>query len=82
MKKLFAIILFALITVQVYCQEKEAKNFTSYWEGNLKISAISLKIVLKIFKNEDGTSGAFLDRSERNKYFSRFNNINKRQFEI
>jgi len=66
MKKLFTILMFILITLQVYCQNQETKNFTSYWEGNLKISAISYRLVLKIYKNDNGTIGAFMDSPDQN----------------
>ena len=65
MKKLFAVLLAVIMTVQVYCQDKETKNFTSYWEGSLKISAISLKLALKIYKNDDGSQGAFMDSPDQ-----------------
>ncbi len=66
MKKLAVILLLLVITAQAFGQEREAKNFTGYWEGKLKISAISLRFVLKIFKNADGTNGALLDSPDQN----------------
>lgn len=65
MKKLFAILFFVVFAAQMNCQEKETKNFTSYWEGKLKISAISLRLVLRVYKNEDGTFGAFMDSPDQ-----------------
>lgn len=65
MKKLFLILFLVVFAAQMRCQDKETKNFTSYWEGNLKISAISLRLVLKIYKNDDGSIGAFMDSPDQ-----------------
>ena len=46
-------------------QKKEEKKFTSLWEGTLKISSVSLRIVFKIFNNDDGSLGAFLDSPDQ-----------------
>lgn len=46
-------------------QKTEEKKFTSLWEGKLKISAVSLRLVLKIFNNSDGSLGAFLDSPDQ-----------------
>ena len=66
MKKLLVVILSVLITLQMYGQNKETKNYTAYWEGHLKVSSMSLRIVVKVFKNEDGTIGAFMDSPDQN----------------
>jgi len=47
-------------------QKKEEKKFTNLWEGKLKIGAVSLRIVIKTFKNDDGSNGAFLDSPDQN----------------
>ncbi len=65
MKKLLVIVMSALMTIQMYCQKEQTKNFTGYWEGSLKISAISLRLVLKIYKNDDGSQGAFMDSPDQ-----------------
>lgn len=46
-------------------QKKDEKQFTSLWEGKLKISAVSLRLVLKTFKNDDGSLGAFMDSPDQ-----------------
>ena len=46
-------------------QKKEEKKFTSLWEGKLKISAVSLRLVLKVFNNSDGSLGALLDSPDQ-----------------
>jgi len=46
-------------------QKKDEKKFTSLWEGKLKISSISLRLVLKVFNNSDGSLGALLDSPDQ-----------------
>ncbi len=46
-------------------QKKEEKKFTSLWEGKLKISSVSLRVVLKVFNNSDGSPGALLDSPDQ-----------------
>ncbi|MEK6552011.1 MAG: hypothetical protein AABZ54_00990, partial [Bacteroidota bacterium] len=46
-------------------QKKEEKKFTSLWEGKLKISSVSLRLVLKVFNNSDGSPGALLDSPDQ-----------------
>ena len=46
-------------------QKKDEKQFTSLWEGKLKISSVSLRLVLKLFKNSDGSLGAFMDSPDQ-----------------
>ncbi len=46
-------------------QKKDEKQFTSLWEGKLNIGSGSLRLVLKTFKNDDGTLGAFLDSPDQ-----------------
>ena len=46
-------------------QKKDEKQFTSLWEGKLKISSVSLRIVLKVFNNSDGSLGAFMDSPDQ-----------------
>lgn len=41
------------------------KKFDSIWEGTLVVQDKSLKIIVKVFKNEDGTLGAFLDSPDQ-----------------
>ena len=47
-------------------QKKEEKKFTSLWEGKLKIGAVTLRLVIKVFKNDDGSLGAYLDSPDQN----------------
>lgn len=65
MKKLFLIICLVNLFGSVFAQGKNEKEFISLWEGNLKINAISLKIVIKLFRNEDQSLGAFLDSPDQ-----------------
>ncbi|MCX6169656.1 MAG: alpha/beta fold hydrolase [Ignavibacteriales bacterium] len=46
-------------------QKKDEKQFTSLWEGKLKISTVSLRLVLKTFNNEDGSLGAYIDSPDQ-----------------
>ncbi len=46
-------------------KKNDEKIFTSLWEGKLKISSVSLRLVLKVFNNSDGTLGAFLDSPDQ-----------------
>jgi uncharacterized protein len=46
-------------------QKKDEKQFTSLWEGKLKISNATLRLVLKTFKNADGSLGAYLDSPDQ-----------------
>jgi len=46
-------------------QKKDEKQFTSLWEGKLKISSVSLRLVLKLFNNSDGSLGALLDSPDQ-----------------
>lgn len=46
-------------------QKKEEKKFTSLWEGKLKISSVSLRLVLKVFNKSDGSLGSFLDSPDQ-----------------
>jgi fermentation-respiration switch protein FrsA (DUF1100 family) len=52
-------------TVAQADQKKDEKQFTSLWEGKLKISSVSLRLVLKVFNNADGSLGAFLDSPDQ-----------------
>lgn len=44
----------------------EEKKYTSLWEGTVKFGSVSLRMVLKLFKNEDGSTGARLDSPDQN----------------
>jgi len=44
---------------------KQEKNFTSLWEGKLNFGSVSLRLVVKIFKNDDGSTGALLDSPDQ-----------------
>ena len=46
-------------------QKKAEKQFTSLWEGELKISSVTLRVVLKVFNKDDGSLGAFLDSPDQ-----------------
>lgn len=65
MKKLLLLIILILQLGYANAQEKTEKQFISLWEGNLKINAISLKIVIKFFNNDDKSLGAFLDSPDQ-----------------
>lgn len=61
-------ILYFALSSGIYAQtekKQEEKQFTSLWEGKLKISVASLRLVLKTFKNDDGTLGAYLDSPDQ-----------------
>ena len=46
-------------------QTKGEKKFTGLWEGKLKISTVSLRLVIKTFNNDDGSLGAFVDSPDQ-----------------
>ncbi len=57
-----------LSTVAQQEKSKDEKTFTSLWEGKLKInSAVSLRLVLKTFNNEDGSLNAYMDSPDQGK---------------
>ncbi len=64
---LLTILYFALSSgINAQADQKQGeKQFTSLWEGKLKISVTSLRLVLKTFKNDDGTLGAYLDSPDQ-----------------
>lgn len=69
-KNLFVVSLLLFLGVNNYTSaqedlKKDEKQFTSLWEGKLKISSVSLRLVLKTFKNDDGSLGAFLDSPDQ-----------------
>lgn len=43
----------------------EAKKFTSIWEGAIDFQGKSIRLVLKIYSNEDGTLGAMVDSPDQ-----------------
>lgn len=43
----------------------EAKKFTSIWEGALDVQGKVIRLVLKIYSNEDGTLGAMVDSPDQ-----------------
>src|SRR4030042_1448703 len=60
--------IFTVLTVMLFVQTffaQEEKQYTSLWEGTLKISSVSLRIVLKIFKNDNDSLGAFMDSPDQ-----------------
>ena len=70
LKNLFVVSLLLFLGVNNYVgaqeeQKKDEKQFTSLWEGKLKISSVSLRLVLKVFNNSDGSLGAFLDSPDQ-----------------
>ncbi len=70
LKNLFVVSLLLFLGVNNYVgaqeeQKKDEKQFTSLWEGKLKISSVSLRLVLKLFSNSDGSLGAFLDSPDQ-----------------
>ncbi len=62
-----ALIIINCLTSTHLAQEKpkEEKQFSSLWEGKLNAGSVSLRIVLKIFNNADGSFGAFLDSPDQ-----------------
>ena len=61
----FSLLLFLAAGAFVEAQQKEEKQFTGFWEGKINTGALSLRMVLKTFKNEDGTTGGFLDSPDQ-----------------
>lgn len=63
--KIFSAVLFILLTTNLFAQQTEEKKYESIWEGKLNISSMSLRIVLKIIKNDDGSINAFMDSPDQ-----------------
>lgn len=64
MKKVLFLGLVLFSSSFLFPQDKE-KEFLSYWEGKLKIGATELTLVVKVFKNDDQSLGAFLDSPDQ-----------------
>jgi len=65
MKKIFyALALMVVITVNSFAQQTE-KKYQSLWEGKLKIGAVELRVVFKLYQNEDKSYGADLDSPDQ-----------------
>ncbi len=65
MKKiLYAFVLMVVIAVNSFAQQTE-KKYESLWEGKLKIGAVELRLVLKIYQTEDKTHHADLDSPDQ-----------------
>ena len=65
MKKLiFVIILSFLGILNSFAQQTE-KKYESLWEGKLKIGAVELRVVFKLYQNEDKSYGADLDSPDQ-----------------
>lgn len=62
---IFLLICFISISLNTMAQEKEETKFESFWEGKIKFGSVSLRLVLKTFINEDGSTGAFLDSPDQ-----------------
>jgi hypothetical protein len=45
--------------------QNESVKYDSFWQGNLKFGQTSLKVVLKIFKNDEGVLSAHLDSPDQ-----------------
>jgi hypothetical protein len=65
MKKFFACLSLLIFLTVITSAQKAEKQPAGLWEGKLKISSVSLRIVLKIFRNEDGTLNAMMDSPDQ-----------------
>lgn len=65
MKNMFYLFLIIFTTSTIVHSQQAEKKYESLWEGKLKISSVSLRLVLKVFKNSDGSLGAFLDSPDQ-----------------
>lgn len=66
MKKLITVVCLLLFVLVLNAQENQTKKYDSIWEGKLKLSSgLSLKIILKIVKNDDGSYSGFLDSPDQ-----------------
>lgn len=66
MKKLITIFYLLLFVLMLNAQENQTRKYDSIWEGKLKLqSGLSLKIILKIVKNKDGSFSGFLDSPDQ-----------------
>lgn len=65
MKNMFYLFLIIFTTSTIVHSQQAGKKYESLWEGKLKISSVSLRLVLKVFKNSDGSLGAFLDSPDQ-----------------
>jgi fermentation-respiration switch protein FrsA (DUF1100 family) len=65
MKKLFAVLILFTIGF-VSAQQDAQQKYDSMWEGKLNFNQnLSLRVVVKIQKNEDGTLSGFLDSPDQ-----------------
>ncbi|GAB4132772.1 MAG: alpha/beta fold hydrolase [Ignavibacteriales bacterium] len=55
------IIICVLFGLTLFAQEKNEPNFKSFWEGDLKVNSITLKLVIKLYEKDDKSFGGFLD---------------------
>lgn len=58
-------LMFILMMGSVSFGQPEEKKYTSLWEGFIKTNALSLRLAVKIYKNDDGSLGAFLDSPDQ-----------------
>lgn len=65
MKKLiFVTALSFFMILNMFAQQTE-KKYQSLWEGQLKIGAVELRVVFKLYQNEDKSYGADLDSPDQ-----------------
>jgi uncharacterized protein len=66
MKRIFALLFFVVGFCVIYPQTEEPKIYDSIWEGKLAVNpAVSLRLIVKIIKNQDGTMSGFLDSPDQ-----------------
>lgn len=65
MKKFIVCLLFLLFLTLTTSAQQSQKQSAGLWEGKLNINSVSLRIVLKIFRNEDGLLSAMMDSPDQ-----------------
>ena len=66
-KSIYVVLLIMLFGSGLFAQQADQKKYESLWEGKLKVSGVTLRLVLKIFKNGDGSLGAVLNSPDQTK---------------
>ena len=68
MKRVFGLLILLLLIFLIshnYAQQEDKKN-ESLWEGKLDAGAIELRIVVRLYQNEDGSIYGFMDSPDQN----------------
>jgi hypothetical protein len=65
MKKFIACLSLLLFLTLITSAQQAEKQPVGFWEGKLNIGSVSLRLVFKIFRNEDGSLSAMMDSPDQ-----------------